>query len=95
MARANFLQPARASLVDEWVGFIREEFPEKAKNVDIAAFTDGHIKGYSVTSEVFANMNDAKRVAYEAWDQTFTLGQTPVDAVRAACGEIEALQPGA
>ena len=95
MARANFLQPARASLVDEWVGFIREEFPEKAKDVDIAAFADGHIKGYSVTSEVFANMNDAKRVAYEAWDQTFTLGQTRVDAVRAACGEIEALQPGA
>ena len=45
MARTNFLQPARASLVDEWAGFIRQEFPQKTKDVDIAVFADGHIKG--------------------------------------------------
>ena len=45
MAKANFLQPAKASLVDEWAGFIREEFPEKAKEVDIAAFADGPHQG--------------------------------------------------
>ena len=56
MARANFLQPARASLVEEWVGFIREEFPENTREMDIAAFADGHIKGYSVTAEIFATM---------------------------------------
>ena len=36
MAQANFLQPARASLVEEWVEVIREEFPESAQGVDIA-----------------------------------------------------------
>ncbi|MEJ2559277.1 MAG: sugar ABC transporter substrate-binding protein [Anaerolineae bacterium] len=92
MARANFLQPARASLVNEWVGFIREQFPEKAGDVDIAAFADGHIKGYSVTAEVFANMADAKQIAYAAWDQIFTLGLMPVEQMQEVCRQIEEVQ---
>ncbi len=92
MARANFLQPARASLVDEWVSFIREEFPEKARDVDIAAFADGHLKGYSVTAEIFANMVDAKELAYAAWDQIFTLGQAPVEQMEDVCRQIEEAQ---
>jgi multiple sugar transport system substrate-binding protein len=92
MARANFLQPARASLVEDWADFIRQEFPQKAKDLDIAAFADGHLKGYSVTSEVFDNMADAKRLAYDAWDQLFTLGKISVDQMRAVCAEIEATQ---
>jgi len=92
MARANFLQPARASLVDEWVGFIREEFPQKARDVDIAAFADGHIKGYSVTAEIFANMADAKRIAYAAWDEILTLGQAPVQQMKDVCRRIQEVQ---
>ncbi|MFQ5593001.1 MAG: ABC transporter substrate-binding protein [Anaerolineae bacterium] len=92
MARANFLQPARASLVDDWVGFIREEFPQKAKDVDIAAFADGHLKGYSVTTEIFANMADAKRITYAAWDQIFTLGQAPVERMEDICRQIQEAQ---
>ncbi len=94
MARANFLQPARESLVDEWAGFVREEFPEKARDVDIAAFADGHVKGYSVTSEVFPNMADATRLTYDAWFQIFTVGQAPVDDMEAVCSQIEAAQGG-
>jgi len=93
MAKANFLQPARASLVDEWVAFIREEFPEKAKDVDIAAFADGHIKGYSVTAEIFANMDEARRLTYSAWNQIFTLGQAPLEEMVAGCQQIEEAQP--
>ena len=92
MAKANFLQPAKASLVDEWAGYIREEFPQKAKEVDIAAFADGHIKGYSVTAEIFPNMVDAKRIAYEVWDRMLTLGQTSVDEMQTACEQIQAAQ---
>lgn len=94
MARANFLQPARASLVDEWIGFIRQEFPGKVMDWDIAAFADGHVKGYSVTAEVFANMADAKRIAYAAWDQIFKLGQAPLEQMEAACRQIQAVQQG-
>lgn len=92
MARANFLQPARASLVDEWAGFVREEFPEKAKDVDIAAFADGHIQGYSVTAEIFPNMADARRLTYEAWDKIFTLGQMPLDTMQAVCRQVQDVQ---
>jgi multiple sugar transport system substrate-binding protein len=92
MARANFLQPARASLVDEWVGFIREEFPEKAGDVDIAAFADGHVKGYSVTAEVFANMADARRLTDPAWDQIFILGQASVEQMETICRQIQEAQ---
>ena len=92
MAKANFLQPARASLVDEWVAFIREEFPEKAKQVDIAAFADGHIKGYSVTAEIFANMDEARRLTYAAWDQIFSLGQAPLEEMRSVCQQIQETQ---
>lgn len=92
MARANFLQPARASLVDDWAAFIRAEFPGKIGDWDIAAFADGHVRGYSVTTEVFANMVDAKRMAYSAWDQIFVLGQAPIDHMQTACRQIEQAQ---
>ncbi len=92
MARANFLQPARASLVEDWVGYIREEFPRQTSGVDIAAFADGHLQGYSVVAEVFPNLAEAKRIAYEAWDQILTLGQASVDLMIDAAAQIEAAQ---
>ena len=92
MAKANFLQPARASLVDEWANMVKAEFPVKAAEVDIPAFADGHIKGYSVTAEVFPNMVDAKSIAYAAWDLLFTLGQASVEEMEEVCSQIEAAQ---
>jgi multiple sugar transport system substrate-binding protein len=92
MAQANFLQPARVSLIDEWVNFIRAEFPEQTEGVDIAAFADGHRKGYSVTAEIFANMADARRLAYAAWDKIFTLGQASVEQMKIVCRQIQEAQ---
>jgi multiple sugar transport system substrate-binding protein len=92
MARANFLQPARASLLADWESFIRDEFPEATKDMDIAAFADGHLKGYSVTAEIFPNMDDAKRLAYAAWDEIFTLGQSPVDIMNDVSDQIQEAQ---
>ena len=92
MARASFLQPARASLVDEWIEFVRHEFPEKSKGVDIAAFADGHLRGYSVTAEVFPNMADAREIAYRAWDKILTLGQAPVASMKDAAKQIQDAQ---
>ena len=94
MAQANFLQPARASLVDEWIGFIRKGFPGKIMDWDIAAFADGHLKGYSVAPEIFPNMADAKRLAYTAWDQIFTLGKAPMEYMQATCRQIREAQLG-
>jgi len=92
MARANLLQPARASLVGDWTNIIREEFPQQSRDMDIGAFADGQIKGYSVTAEVFSNMADAKTLTYEAWAQIFTLGKSPVDLMRSVCSRVEEAQ---
>jgi multiple sugar transport system substrate-binding protein len=94
MARANFLQPARASLVDEWTQLIRTEFPQKSRQLDIAAFAEGHLQGYSVTAEIFANQAQAGSLAQAAWEQIFTLGQAPVSVMRDVSTQIEAVQQG-
>jgi multiple sugar transport system substrate-binding protein len=94
MARANFLQPARVSLVQEWVDFIRQEFPEQTQDLDIAAFADGHISGYSVTAEIFPNMAAAQRLASAAWQEIFVLGQAPVRQMVEVSRQIEAAQQG-
>lgn len=92
MARTNFLQPARASILKDWERFIRDEFPAQTEDLDIAAFADGHLKGYSVVAEIFPNMADAKRLVYEAWDKIFTLGQSPVDIMKDVSIQVQEAQ---
>ena len=89
LAQDGFLQPARASLVEEWAGFIRAEFPDKTGEMDIEAFADGHRNGYSVVSEVAANMAEATWHSNAAWDQIFTLGQAPVTLLQETARKIE------
>ncbi len=92
MARANFLQPALASLVGDWAGYIRQQFPGPARDIDLEAFADGHLKGYSVTAEIFAEMLDVNQIAREAWDKILTLNQAPVGSMAQVCQQIEAIQ---
>ncbi|MHB0868557.1 MAG: ABC transporter substrate-binding protein [Chloroflexota bacterium] len=92
MARDGFLQPARASLLEEWTGYIRKEYPEKIGDGDLAAFADGHLNGYSVTGEVAANMAEATRIATAAWDQILSLGIAPTSLMKEACAEIQEAQ---
>jgi len=94
MAKAHFLQPARASIVDDWVAFVRDEYPDKAQNIDLAAFADGHRKGYSVIAETFANMADAARIANSTWEQIFTLGNASIELIKTASSQIEQAQQG-
>jgi multiple sugar transport system substrate-binding protein len=92
MAEANFLQPARKSLVDEWAQYVRSEFPEKAKDIDINAFADGQINGYSVTTEIFHNMAEAEQIASHAWDEIFTYGHAPIESMKEASALIQEAQ---
>lgn len=94
MARANFLQPARASLVQDWVGYIRAEFPQQAEDLDIAAFADGQVNGYSVTAEIFPDMAAAQRLASAAWQEIFVLGQAPASHMVEVSQQIAAAQQG-
>jgi multiple sugar transport system substrate-binding protein len=92
LARDHLLQPARASLVEEWIAAIREEYPEPAAEMDIAAFAEGHLQSYSVVAEVFANMEEARGLALSAWERIFTLGQAPVELMAEVSDQIEELQ---
>jgi ABC-type glycerol-3-phosphate transport system substrate-binding protein len=92
MAEAHLLQPARASLVDEWVEIIRREYPVQTREMNLDAFAAGHLEGYSTTAEIFARMADARSLAQAAWEQIFTLGQAPIALMREVSAEIEAAQ---
>jgi hypothetical protein len=37
-------------------------------------------------------MGEAKRLAYAAWHQIFTLGQAPVEQMKAVCQQIQETQ---
>ena len=92
MARAHLLQPARASLVDEWIAQAREQYPKKAEEMNLAAFAEGHLKGYSVTPEIFENQEEARRLTSAAWEQIFTLGRSPVSVMRGVAEQVEVAQ---
>lgn len=88
-AEAQFLQPARKSLVPQWVEVIQGEFPEATEDVAIQAFADGHEKGYSVVVETFANQGEVRPLLREALDFIFTLDEEPVSYMSEVCAEIE------
>jgi multiple sugar transport system substrate-binding protein len=93
MARANFLQPARSTLVGEWADFVRADFPQESQDLDLEAFADGQIRGYSVTAEVFANMQGVRTATDAAFEDILTLGLVPAQGrLRQACEQIELLQ---
>jgi multiple sugar transport system substrate-binding protein len=93
MAKANLLQPARASLVDEWAGFVMNEFPNQAKEIKPAIFAEGQLKGYSVVAEIFANQAAAQRLIDQAWDKIFRLGQATTDSLKMVAQQVESTQP--
>jgi multiple sugar transport system substrate-binding protein len=95
MARAHLLQPARASLVVEWIDMVRAEYPQKAAGMNLVAFADGQIKGYSVIAETFPIMTGVSKIATETWDQIYTLGNGPVSKMNEVCQQINAIQASA
>ena len=92
MAKAAFLQPARASIVQDWIRYVQAEFPVQTKDLDLAAFAEGQLKGYSVVAEIFANMAAAQTIAQDAWDKILTLGSVPTNFMVEASKQIQAAQ---
>ena len=60
--------------------------------MDLAAFAEGHVQGYSVTPEIFANMDEARRLAQAAWEQILTLGSAPVELMKDVSAQIDQAQ---
>ena len=96
MAEANLLQPARLSLMADWQRFVKERYPQKAKDMDLDVFAAPHREGYSVVQEVFPNnMDEATRLLSDAFTRIFTLGQAQVDILASVSQQIEAAQTNA
>ena len=62
MAQTHLLQPARLSLVSNWIDLINKSYPVHGSTLNLQAFAEGHEKGYSVTAEIFPNMSEAKTI---------------------------------
>ncbi len=92
MARAAFLQPARASILPDWESEIQKQFPEQTQGLNLEAFAEGQLEGYSVVAEIFPNMASAQSIAQDAWDQILTLGQVPTSFMIDASQQIQAAQ---
>jgi multiple sugar transport system substrate-binding protein len=92
LARAGLMQPARASLIEDWAVAVRERFPEQAKDLDIAAFAEGHVWGYAVTPETAADIGSASRIVNDAMEKIITFGDGSTDLLKTAAQEIDATQ---
>jgi multiple sugar transport system substrate-binding protein len=94
MAETHLLQPARSSLIEEWAGFVRQQYPEATREMDVEVFADGHRNGYSVTAEIFADMGKVRPIIESAWHRLFTLGQGSVEEMVQVSAAVEMVQPG-
>lgn len=92
MARTQLLQPARASLVTDWLQYVRQAYPDKARTMNLEAFTEGRIYNYAVAPEVFANMEEPWRITMAAFEQIFTLGRAPVASLREVSKRVQEMQ---
>jgi hypothetical protein len=95
MAFEGLLQPARRSLVDEWAEAVRGRFPARSRWLEPAVFADGVRGGYTVTTEIFATrMAESQRIADQAWQRIFTLGQGSTDEMVGVARRIELARRG-
>ncbi len=92
MAKANLLQPARVSLIDDWIGFVHAEFPAKAQDLDLDVFVAGHRNGNSVATEIAENMSEVQPRLTATFESIFMLGQSPVSELQAVCAQLNQWQ---
>jgi multiple sugar transport system substrate-binding protein len=93
MARANLLQPARLSLMPQWEGLVRDQYPDKSKELDLDVFAAPHREGYSVVQEIFPrSMSQATTLLHQAFTEIFTLGQAETGILQAVSSEIDQTQ---
>jgi multiple sugar transport system substrate-binding protein len=92
LARDGLMQPARLSLLPDWQQAVRERFPDQAREIDVSAFADGHLKGYAVTPEPAANIGSASKILGDAMEQLITFGSGSVETIRQAAAAIDASQ---
>lgn len=92
MARVQLLQPARASLVTDWLQSLQQAYPEQTRDMTLAAFTEPRSYNYSVTPEIFADMDSARQITLPALEQILTFGKAPVASLRDVSARVQEAQ---
>ena len=92
MIRSHLLQPARASLVNEWLTEARNQYPEKTREINLEVFTEARVKGYAAAPEIFNQQEAAQQLAAAAWERIYTLGRAPVSLMSEVSAQIDAAQ---
>ena len=88
MISHHLLPPARASLDEEWLAEVRNQYPSQTRDMDLEVFTRSE-PGSTVTPEVFADMNFARPLVEVAWNQIFNLKTAGLDSLINVALQIE------
>jgi len=87
IARAHFLQPARLSLMDDYLEILRQEKPA-LKEVNLEILKEAGERNLGFPMELYWNQSVAEEILQPVFQQVFELGKVGVDAIAEACGEV-------
>ena len=86
-AKAHFLQPARLSLMDDYIKILREQAPPLEK-VNLELFKEARERDLGYPMELYWNQSMAEEILKPAFQQVFGLGKAGADAITQACDEL-------
>lgn len=87
IAKSNFLQPARLSLIDNYIQILREQAPS-LKQVNLELFKEARERELGHPMELYWNQSIAEDILWPIFQQVFGLGEARVDAIAQACDEL-------
>lgn len=87
IARADFLQPARLSLMDDYLKILRQEKPALEK-VNLEILKEARERNLGFPMELYWNQSLAEEILNPVFQEVFELGKAGVDAIAEACGEV-------
>jgi ABC-type glycerol-3-phosphate transport system substrate-binding protein len=92
IAKAHFLQPARLSLMDDYIQILRQEKPV-LEDVNLELFKEAREGNLGVPMELHYDETTFMEIMRPVFEQVYDLGKAGVDAIEDACGEVtEALR---
>ena len=87
IAKSNFLQPARLSLMDDYIQTLRDQAPS-LKQVNLELFKEARERELGRPMELYWNQSIAEDILRPIFQQVFGLGEVGVDAIAQACDEL-------
>ena len=87
LAKVFLLQPARKSVVLDWYGILRDNYPV-LRDVDLEVFGDAILEKIPVVQEIFRKPGESRELGQPAMDRIFRVGDATPDLFKEVCEEI-------